>query len=159
MRSLFLLVLLSAQSLQGQADLLSPGSRVRVMKASERYEPRRTGRVVSVAGDSAVLQLDTRPQTTSTFALTRLERWDGTRSRAREGMIKGALIGGAIGFLIATGISTEECRDAMLCLDRQQTRLQLTPAGALVGIAIGYARGSRKQTDRWVPLIRLEPRR
>jgi len=160
MRSLLFALLapaLAAPTLTAQAYLISPGSRVRIMKQSERYEPRRIGVVVNIAGDSAVIRLQTEPPTTETFALARLERYNGNRTRARDGMLKGGAIGAGIGFALATAISDSHCGDAMFCLGRQQTRLRLTPVVAIVGMVIGHARGSRGTTDRWVPLIKPEP--
>ena len=153
MRSVLLGLLIPVMSASAQAYLISPGSRVRIMKASERYEPRRTGRVVSIVGDSAVIRFDWQPPVGGTFPLTRLERWNGTRTKAREGTIKGAIIGGGIAFGIATAISSAHCGDAMFCIPRRGAQRTLTPPGLLLGMAIGRARGSNHIVDRWTPLI------
>jgi hypothetical protein len=139
---------------EGQSQSsLEPGARVRVLKVSDRYEPRRTGVVLSLAGDSAVVRLQTEPPITQTFAFSRLERYAGKRTRAPEGTLIGAVVGGGIGFLLATGISTPRCGDAMLCLDRQQTRLQVTPVVMVIGMLVGHFRGKGHETERWKPVV------
>jgi hypothetical protein len=153
MRSVVLTLLLPS-ALSAQAYLIPPGSRVRLMKLSERYEPRRVGTVVSISADSAVLQFSTVPPTTGTFALTRLERWNGTRSRAPEAAALGAAAGAGIGFLAAAVISSTHCGDAMFCLDQRGVRTRLIPVGFVVGALIGRGRGAKRTVDRWAPLIR-----
>ena len=76
----------------------------------------------------------------------------GGRTRGAEGTLIGALVGGALGFALATAISTTKDCD-MMCLNRQPARLRLTPAGAVIGMLVGYSRGKRYVTERWKPVI------
>jgi hypothetical protein len=109
---------------------------------------------MSLAGDSAIVRLQTEPPVTQAFAFTRLERYAGRRTRAPEGTLIGAVVGGGIGFLVATGVSTPRCGDATWCLDRQQTRLALTPGGLVIGMLVGLWMGKGQETDRWKAVVR-----
>jgi hypothetical protein len=154
LRTLLLMVITAVTSADGQSPVspLQAGTRVRIMKFSDRYEPRRTGVVISLAGDTAIVRLQTEPPITQTFAFTRLERYAGKRTRALEGTLIGAVVGAGIGYALATGISTTSPCD-MLCLDRQPTRLRVTPIGMVVGMLIGHARGKRHEIERWKPVV------
>jgi hypothetical protein len=154
LKRLAMLLALVPMTMSAQAYLVGPGSRVRVMKTSQRYEPRRTGVIASIGRDSALVRLDLSPESTATFALARLERFDGTRTREREGVVKGAVVGGGIAFLLATAVSRSYCGDSMFCFERKATRVTLTPIGALIGMAIGRTRGARHTVDKWTPLIK-----
>jgi len=155
MRRIVLLGMLAmATAAEGQSPptLLQPGTRVRIMKVSDRYEPRRTGVVLSLAGDSAVVRLEAQPPITQAFAFTRLERYAGRRTRAAEGTLIGAVVGAGLGYLLATSISTTKYCD-MFCLERHPTQQRVTPAGMVIGMLIGHARGKRHEIERWKPVV------
>ena len=136
---------------------LPPGSRVRVMKISERYEPRLTGLVVSSTADSALVDLkgptSDSPPTRTMFPLTRLEISTGYRPRTTDGSIRGLLIGGAIGWGLATAISSPKCGDAMFCLPRGGTLRVVVPVTGMVGLLFGESWGSNRKREHWAPVV------
>lgn len=150
------IVLLALQFAIAQAQVtVSPGSRVRVMKIPDRLEPRVTGTVVSLNGDSAVVDLRApgthaySPPNRTSLPLARLEVFAGERKRTTEGAIRGVLIGGAIGWGFATRISGVNCD---YCLERNGTLRAVVPVTASVGFLFGHLWGYNRKRERWIPV-------
>ena len=139
-------------ALPAQAPVLELESRVRVMKQSDRYEKRRIGRVLSVGRDSAVVRFETVRVPTETFALTRLERWSGTRTRSWEGALIGAGVGVGLGFMLSNFLAPTGCND--WCLSRPEVQGKVVPASGIVFLLIGRAIGKHHRADRWTPVIK-----
>ncbi len=145
-----LLALLVPALMPAQAPLVSPGSRVRVMKLSE-HERRRVGEVAAISGDSAVILFKTSPPSTGTFALERLERWNGTRTRRPEGMVVGAVAGVALGFVLSNALAPTSCND--WCFNRAEVQGKVVPAFSIAFLFIGGFIGSHYKADRWTPIV------
>jgi hypothetical protein len=152
MRSLFLMILL-VPALATAQGVLEPGARIRILKSSTAYEPRRTGSVLSVAGDSAIITLNAAPSTTQAFALSRLEVARGHRTHALTGARIGAITGLVLGF-VGGYSSGSDCNgdELFVCFDRSTTGGLGAAVGAVYGVIAGGIAGRLIRTDRWVRL-------
>ena len=151
MRSILLAALLVPGIAAAQPPLDS-GARVRVMKALNPYEPRQTGQVVTVTGDSAVIKLNADPASARTYALSRLEVAQGQRTNALNGAGIGAVTGVVAGFALGYAAGTDCRPDSFICFDRGDTGMAGAVVGALFGSIGGAIIGRFTTTDKWVRL-------
>ena len=152
MRSLILMALLVPALAVAQGDL-EPGARIRTLKSPSAYEPRRTGVVLSVTGDSAVVKLNAFPATSQVFSRSRLEVARGKRGNGGKGAAIGAGTGAVVGF-IAGFASGSNCTgdEVFICFDKPTTAGLGAAVGALYGLIAGGIVGRLIKTDRWVSL-------
>jgi hypothetical protein len=151
MRSILLAALL-VPGLAAAQPALDSGARVRVMKALNPYEPRQTGQLITVTGDSAVIKLNIDPGSTRTYALSRLEVAQGQRTNALKGAGIGAVTGVVVGFALGYA-GGNDCRpDSMVCFKRSEIGMAGAVAGALFGTTAGAVIGRLTTTDKWVRL-------
>ena len=137
---------------QSKSSPLERGARVRVMKVSDRYEPRRTGVVLSLAGDSAVVGIESKEPATETIALRRLEVHAGRRTRAPEGATIGAALGFGLGWKVTDWLVPTPCRGCLIT--RNDVRSHVVPTFAVIGLLVGTWRGTKRTTDRWKRAVR-----
>src|SRR3954468_16427912 len=105
-----LAILASSAGAQGPIDV---GSRVRLIPEA-KYEPRRAGRVVSLAGDSVLVRFEPVPEVelraeALSVARARLEVNVYSRRHPGTGAILGAIVGGVGGWIAGSRMKEQQC--------------------------------------------------
>jgi hypothetical protein len=152
MRSLILILLLAPALAVAQGSL-EPGARIRILNSAPGHEPWRTGSVVSVAGDSAVITMTGAQIRQQVFPLSRLEVARGKRTHGQKGAAIGAATGLVVGFIAgySSGSNCSE-NEIFVCFDKPTSGGLGAVIGAFYGMVAGGVAGRLIKTDRWVSL-------
>jgi hypothetical protein len=149
-----LLLLPAAVGAQG---LMTPAARVRVVP-SDRHDALRTGRLVSVSGDTALVDFGPPLRSNRTpVPMTNLEVLAGTRRFTVPGMILGGPLAMIAGFYIggrAFGTFCDGTRLSPSCGKDRSMELPLGIAGGLAGLGVGALVGHAIKHETWVPALR-----
>lgn len=158
MRSVILLLALGA-SLAAAQTPAALGTRVRTIPG-RGVESRRVGTVLSVSGDSAVVQLDPRTALEPradilNIELSRLEVPAGTRRHRAVGALVGGTALGFAGFYVGSHALGDLCEGSPTagwqCTKDQSGALPLLGIGSLAGALVGAWVGHFVRTDAWKP--------
>jgi hypothetical protein len=159
MRRALLLFALMSGSASAQAAL-RPGSLVR-LRPFERFEVRRQGYVVSVAGDSALVRFAPVPEwelrgDVLNVALRTLEVRTGIKRRTRGGAIVGAVAGMFAGYITGKYIGGELCEGSpyyrtQQCRPDTSAEGPLAVLGGVAGAGIGATVGWFAKVETWRP--------
>lgn len=160
MRSVTLLLALVASLADAQAPA-ALGTRVRTIPGGV-FESRRDGTLLSVSGDSALVQfeprsmLEPRPHILN-VELSRLEVRVGTRRHRAVGALVGGTALGLTGFYVGSHALGDLCEGSPTagwqCTKDQSGALPLLGIGSLAGAFIGAWVGHFIRTDNWKPLV------
>ena len=155
---LFLVGLASALPAQGT---IAAGSRVRMIP-SERYEPRRAGKVESVTSDSVVVRFEPVPELELraeriSVSPSRLEVLTGSKRYRNRGAAIGAVTLGVAGVIAAEQID-RTCwtspAGSRSCDSDASAAPILGGVGLFVGAVTGALIGSLIKTETWEPVNR-----
>ncbi len=160
---------LNAQQTTTTPEAVSAGERVRISAPGLLTPTRRTGRLISIRGDTVLLQPDggAQPVALPPGTVADMEVSRGQHRSTGTGIVVGALVGGAAG-AIAVAVTPNKPKpcpinpvEAILCGAGEgigpsvgETEVGVGLLGAIVGGVVGGVIGHARLSEIWEPVSR-----